>query len=171
MSVKVKLNSKISLPGAFNTDGDIISLSSIKSHFMTNDFYLKIHALNPNEHVWKYDNIGFVLSEETLKKGNCTIDFNEDEALFTIDAEFILTPRSKYISLVKDPITKWAFGGVFISKNISSFQHDISLDGSMKNGRLWDAKVVFGGRIEEFSYEKKGRPFQEKFFLLNTEVS
>jgi hypothetical protein len=138
---------------------------------MTQDFYLSISVLAPSENVWKYDQVSFDLSNENLKKGNCSLDFNEDTALFTIDAVFILKPKSKYISLVNNPDTKWAFGGIYISKGISSFEHDLSLTCNNVKSPLYNAEVVSGGSIEEFSYERQEKLFQSKYHLLNTEVS
>ena len=121
--MNLKLNFQISIPHNLDIYGDNISLIDIKSHFMTQDFYLSISVLAPSENVRKYDQVSFDLSNENLKKGNYSLDFNEDTAVFTIDAVFILKPKSKYTSLVKNPDTKWAFGGIFITKGISSFEH------------------------------------------------
>lgn len=159
--MNLKLNFQISIPHNLDIYGGNISLIDIKTHFMTQDFYLSISVLAPSENVWKYDQVSFDLSNENFKKGNCSLDFNEDTALFTIDAVFILKPKSKYTSLVNNPDTKWAFGGIYISKGISSFEHDLSLT----------AEVVSGGSIEEFFYKRLEKSFQSKYHLLNTEVS
>ncbi len=171
MNVKVKLNFQISIPNHIDINGANISLINIKPHFMTQEFYLSIDALSPTENVWKYDNVSFDLSNENLKKGHCSLDLNEDVALFTIDAEFNIKPRSKYTSLVKNSETKWAFGGIFISKSISSFEHDLILTCNNAKSPLYNAQVVSGGSVEEFSYEKRERTFQSKYHLLNTGVS
>jgi len=159
------------MPNNIDINGADISLINIKSHFMSQDFHLSISVLSPSEMVWKYDGVRFDLSNENLKKGNCSLDCNEDVTLLTIDAEFILKPRSKYMSLVKNPETKWAFGGLFISKKISSFEHDLRLKCNNTKSPLYTAQVVSGGSIEEFSYEKREKYFQSKYLLLNTEVS
>ena len=86
---------------------------------MTQAFHLSISALSETEEMRKYDQVSFELSNDNLKKGNCSLDFNEATAVFTIDAIFIIKPKSKYLSLVKNPDTKWAFGGVYISKSLS----------------------------------------------------
>jgi len=169
--MNLKLNFQISIPHNLDIYGDNISLIDIKSHFMTQDFYLSISVLAPSENVWKYDQVSFDLSNENLKKGNCSLDFNEDNALFTIDAVFILKPKSKYTSLVNNPDTKWAFGGIYISMGISSFEHDLSLTCNNVKSPLYNAEVVSGGSIEEFSYERLEKLFQSKYHLLNTEVS
>ena len=165
------LNFQISIPHNLDINGSNISFIDIKPHFMTQDFYLSISVLSPTENVWKYDQVSFDLSNENLKKGNCSLDFNEDAALFTIDAVFIIKPKSKYTSLVKNAETKWAFGEIFISKEISSFEHDLSLTCNNVKSPLYNAEVFSGGSIEEFSYEKREKHFQSKYHLLNTEVS
>ena len=138
---------------------------------MTQDFHLSISALSETEKMRKYDQVSFDLSNDNLKKGNCSLDFNEATAVFTIDAIFIIKPKSKYLSLVKNPDTKWAFGGVYISKGISSFEHDLSLTCNNVKSPLYNAEVVSGGSIEEFSYKRLEKSFQSKYHLLNTEVS
>ena len=165
------LDFQISIPHNLAINDSNISFIDIKPHFMTQDFYLSISALSPTENVWKYDQVSFDLSNENLKKGNCSLDFSEDAALFTIDAVFIIKPKSKYTSLVKNPETKWAFGEIFISKEISSFKHDLSLTCNNVKSPLYNAEVISGGSIEEFSYEKREKHFQSKYHLLNTEVS
>jgi hypothetical protein len=169
--MNLKLNFQLSIPHNLDIYGGNISLIDIKTHFMTQDFYLSISVLAPSENVWKYDQVSFDLSNENLKKGNCSLDFNEATALFTIDAVFILKPKSKYTSLVNNPDTKWAFGGIYISKGISSFEHDLSLTCNNVKSPLYNAEVVSGGSIEEFSYERLEKLFQSKYHLLNTEVS
>ena len=169
--MNLKLNFQLSIPHNLDIYGGNISLIDIKTHFMTQDFYLSISVLAPSENVWKYDQVSFDLSNQNLKKGNCSLDFNEDTALFTIDAVFILKPKSKYTSLVNNPDTKWAFGGIYISKGISSFEHDLSLTCNNVKSPLYNAEVVSGGSIEEFSYERLEKLFQSKYHLLNTEVS
>ena len=175
--MNIKLNFQISIPHNLDIYGGNISLIDIKRHFMTQDFYLSISVLAPSENVRKYDQVSFDLSNENLKKGNYSLDFNEAIAVFTIDAVFILKPKSKYTSLVKNPDTKWALEGISISKEISSFEHDLSLS---CNNALYNAEVVSGGSIEEFSYEKRwklsngeegGKSFHPRYHLLNTEVS
>ena len=169
--MNLKLNFQLSIPHNLDIYGGNISLIDIKTHFMTQDFYLSISVLAPSENVWKYDQVSFDLSNENLKKGNYSLDFNENTALFTIDAVFILKPKSKYTSLVKNLDTKWAFGGIYISKGISSFEHDLSLTCNNVKSPLYNAEVVSGGSIEEFSYERLEKLFQSKYHLLNTEVS
>jgi len=169
--MNLKLNFQLSIPHNLDIYGGNISLIDIKTHFMTQDFYLSISVLAPSENVRKYDQVSFDLSNQNLKKGNCSLDFNEDTALFTIDAVFILKPKSKYTSLVNNPDTKWAFGGIYISKGISSFEHDLSLTCNNVKSPLYNAEVVSGGSIEEFSYERLEKLFQSKYHLLNTEVS
>ena len=169
--MNLKLNFQLSIPHNLDIYGGNISLIDIKPHFMTQDFYLSISVLAPSENVRKYDQVSFDLSNENLKKGNYSLDFNEDTALFTIDAVFILKPKSKYTSLVKNLDTKWAFGGIYISKGISSFEHDLSLTCNNVKSPLYNAEVVSGGSIEEFSYERLEKLFQSKYHLLNTEVS
>ena len=169
--MNLKLNFQISTPINLDMAGQIISLVDIKPHFMTKDFKLSISALLEVDEIWKYDSIDFHLSNENLKKGNCSLDFNADTALFTIDAVFILKPKSKYTSLVNNPDTKWAFGGIYISKGISSFEHDLSLTCNNVKSPLYNAEVVSGGSIEEFSYNRLEKSFQSKYHLLNTEVS
>ena len=73
--------------------GHNISLIDIKPHFMTQDFHLKIYALSETEIVGRYDNVSLFLSNENLKKGNCSLDFNEATAVFTIDAVFMLKSK------------------------------------------------------------------------------
>jgi hypothetical protein len=36
---------------------------------------------------------------------------------------------------------------------------------------LYNAKVIYGGSIEEFSYERQEKLFQSKYHLLNAKVS
>ena len=150
----------------------IISLVDIKPHFMTKDFKLSISALLEVDDIWKYDDINFSLSNENLKSGNCSLDFNEDTALFTIDAIFTLNPKSKYKSLVNNPDTKWAFSGISISKKLSSSLHVLSFGSDL-------CEFITGGSIEEFSYEQRwklangeegGRTNHIRYQLLNTEV-
>ena len=169
--MNLKLKFQISIPHNLDIYGGNISLIDIKRHFMTQDFYLSISVLAPSENVRKYDQVSFDLSNENLKKGNYSLDFNEAIAVFTIDAVFILKPKSKYTSLVKNPDTKWAFGGIFITKGISSFEHDLSLTCNNVKSPLYNAEVVSGGSIEEFSYKRLEKTFQSKYHLLNTEVS
>ena len=169
--MNLKLNFQLSTPINLDMVGQIISLVDIKPHFMTKDFKLSISALLEVDEIWKYDSIDFSLSNENLKKGNCSLDFNADTALFTIDAVFTLKPKSKYTSLVNNPDTKWAFGGISISKGISSFEHDLSLNCNNVKSPLYNAEVVSGGSIEEFSYERLEKLFQSKYHLLTTEVS
>ena len=169
--MNLKLNFQISIPHNLDIYGGNISLIDIKPHFMTQDFHLSISVLAPSENVRKYDQVSFDLSNQNLKKGNCSLDFNEATAVFTIDAIFIIKPKSKYLSLVKNPDTKWAFGGIYISKKISSFEHDLSLDCNVVKSVLYNAKVIYGGSIEEFSYERQEKLFHSKYHLLNTEVS
>lgn len=173
--MNLKLNFQISIPHNLDINGHNISLIDIKPHFMTQDFKLSISALLEVDEIWKYDDINFSLSNENLKSGNCSLDFNEDTAVFTIDAVFTLNPKSKYTSLVNNPDTKWAFSGINISTkfspntvkfNVLSFGSDLS-------------EVVTGGSIEEFSYEQRwvsangeeGRRTNHiRYQLLNTEV-
>ena len=169
--MNLKLNFQISTLHNLDVYGDNISLIDIKSHFMTQDFHLSISALSETEKMRKYDQVSFDLSDDNLKKGNCSLDFNEATAVFTIDAIFIIKPKSKYLSLVKNPDTKWAFGGIYISKKISSFEHDLSLDCNVVKSVLYNAKVIYGGGIEEFSYERQEKLFQSKYHLLNAKVS
>ena len=170
--MNLKLNFQISIPHNLDIYGGNISLIDIKPHFMTQDFYLSISVLAPSENVWKYDQVSFDLSNENLKKGNCSLDFNEDTALFTIDAVFILKPKSKYTSLVNNPDTKWAFSGIRISTELSSSQNVLSFGSNL-------CEVVTGGSVEEFSYEQRwksangeegGRTNHIRYQLLNTEV-
>jgi hypothetical protein len=169
--MNLKLNFQISTLHNLDVYGDNISLIDIKSHFMTQDFHLSISALSETEKMRKYDQVSFDLSDDNLKKGNCSLDFNEATAVFTIDAIFIIKPKSKYLSLVKNPDTKWAFGGIYISKKISSFEHDLSLDCNVVKSVLYNAKVIYGGSIEEFSYERQEKLFQSKYHILNAKVS
>lgn len=169
--MNLKLNFQISTLHNLDVYGDNISLIDIKSHFMTQDFHLSISALSETEKMRKYDQVSFDLSDDNLKKGNCSLNFNEATAVFTIDAIFIIKPKSKYLSLVKNPDTKWAFGGIYISKKISSFEHDLSLDCNVVKSVLYNAKVIYGGSIEEFSYERQEKLFQSKYHLLNAKVS
>jgi hypothetical protein len=169
--MNLKLNFQISTPINLDMADQIISLVDIKPHFMTKDFKLLISALSETERMHKYDQVSFDLSNDNLKKGNCSLDFNEATAVFTIDAIFIIKPKSKYQSLVKNPDTKWAFGGIYISKNISSFEHDLSLDCNVVKSVLYNAKVIYGGSIEEFSYERQEKLFQSKYHILNAKVS
>ena len=76
--MNLKLNFQISIPHNLDIYGGNISLIDIKPHFMTQDFYLSISVLAPSENVWKYDQVSFDLSNQNLKKGNCSLDFNED---------------------------------------------------------------------------------------------
>ena len=169
--MNLKLNFQISIPHNLDIYGDNISLIDIKPHFMTQDFHLSISALSETEKMRKYDQVSFDLSNDNLKKGNCSLDFNEATAVFTIDAIFIIKPKSKYLSLVENPDTKWAFGGIYISKKISSFEHDLSLDCNVVKSVLYNAKVIYGGSIEEFSYERQEKLFHSKYHLLNAKVS
>ena len=171
--MNLKLNFQLSIPHNLDIYGGNISLIDIKPHFMTQDFYLSISVLAPSENVWKYDQVSFDLSNQNLKKGNCSLDFNEDTALFTIDAVFIIEPKSKYKSLVNNPDTKWAFSGINISTELSSSLHVLCFDSDL-------CEVVSGGSIEEFSYEKRwklpsgeegGRTYHIRYQLLNTEVT
>ena len=173
--MNLKLNFQLSTPINLDIADQIISLVDIKPHFMTKDFKLSISALLEVDDIWKYDDINFSLSNENLKSGNCSLDFNEDTAVFTIDAVFTLNPKSKYTSLVNNPDTKWAFSGISISTkfspntvkfNVLSFGSDL-------------CEVVTGGSIEEFSYEQRwvsangeegGRTNHIRYQLLNTEV-
>ena len=170
--MNLKLNFQLSTPINLDMVGQIISLVDIKPHFMTKDFKLSISALLEVDEIWKYDSIDFSLSNENLKKGNCSLDFNEDTALFTIDAIFTLKPKSKYTSLVNKPATKWRFSGIDISSELSSSLHALSFGSDL-------CEVVTGGSIEEFSYEQRwisangeegGRTNHIRYQLLNTEV-
>ena len=170
--MNLKLNFQLSIPHNLDIYGGNISLIDIKTHFMTQDFYLSISVLAPSENVRKYDQVSFDLSNENLKKGNCSLDFNEDTALFTIDAIFTLKPKSKYTSLVNKPATKWRFSGIDISSELSSSLHALSFGSDL-------CEVVTGGSIEEFSYEQRwisangeegGRTNHIRYQLLNTEV-
>jgi hypothetical protein len=171
--MNLKLNFQISTPHNLDINDGIISLVDIKPHFMTKDFNIEISALLEVEDMWKYDQINFRLSNENLKNGNCSLDFNADTAVFTIDAVFILKPKSKYTSLVNNPDTKWAFSGISISKQLSSSLHELSLNSDL-------CEVVSGGSIEEFSYEQRwklpngeegGKTNHIRYQLLNTEVT
>jgi len=170
--MNIKLNFQISIPHNLDIYGGNISLIDIKRHFMTQDFYLSISVLAPSENVRKYDQVSFDLSNENLKKGNYSLDFNEAIAVFTIDAVFILKPKLKYTSLVNNPDTKWAFSSISISSELTSSLHTLSLDSDL-------CEVVSGGSIEEFSYEQRwklpngeegGRTNHIRYQLLNTEV-
>jgi hypothetical protein len=170
--MNLKLNFQISTPINLDMAGQIISLVDIKPHFMTKDFKLSISALLEVDEIWKYDDINFHLSNENLKKGNCSLDFNADTAVFTIDAVFTLKPKSKYTSLVNNPDTKWAFSGISISTELSSSLHALHFDSDL-------CEVVTGGSIEDFSYEQRwisangeegGRTNHIRYQLLNTEV-
>jgi hypothetical protein len=119
------------------------------------------------------------LSNENLKKGNCSLDFNEATAVFTIDAVFMLKVKSKFTSLVKNPDTKWAFGGIYISKGISSFGHDISVSPDRFDDLTApnNFSIIFGVSIKQFSYERrlklsngeeKVKTFHPRYHLLNT---
>ena len=48
---------------------------------------------------------------------------------------------------------------------------DLSLTCNNVKSPLYNAEVVSGGSIEEFSYERLEKSFQSKYHLLNTEVS
>jgi hypothetical protein len=171
--MNLKLKFQLSTPINLDIADQIISLIDIKPQFMTKDFKLSISALLEVDEIWKYDSIDFSLSNENLKKGNCSLDFNEDTALFTIDAVFIIEPKSKYKSLVNNPDTKWAFSGINISTELSSSLHVLCFDSDL-------CEVVSGGSIEEFSYEQRwklpngeegGRTNHIRYQLLNTEVN
>ena len=168
--MNLKLNFQISIPVLLDKYGGNTSWIDIKPHFMTQDFYLSINVLDPTENIWKYNAVSFDLSNENMKNGSYSLDLDEDITLFTVYAEFNLKPRSKYSTLVNNVESKWAFGGIFISKEILSIDHDLSFSGSMENGDLWNAELVYGGRLEEFRYMKRDRPFHEKYFLLNTHI-
>ena len=58
--MNLKLNFQISIPHNLNIIGHNISLIDIKPHFMTQDFYLSISAMAPNENIWKYDQVSFI---------------------------------------------------------------------------------------------------------------
>ena len=179
--MNLKLNFQISIPHNLDIIGHNISLIDIKPHFMTQDFHLKIDALSETEIVGRYGNVSFFLSNENLKKGNCSLDFNEATAVFTIDAVFMLKSKSKYTSLVKNSDTKWAFGGIYIAKGISSFGHDISVSPERFDDLTApnNFSIIFGGSIKQFSYEirlklsngeEKVKTFHPRYHLLNTEV-
>jgi len=70
----MNLKFQLSIPHNLDIYGDNISLIDIKPHFMTQDFYLSISALAPNENIWKYDQVSSFLSNENLKKGNHLLD-------------------------------------------------------------------------------------------------
>ena len=170
--MNLKLNFQISIPHNLDIYGGNISLIDIKPHFMTQDFYLSISVLAPSENVRKYDQVSFDLSNENLKKGNCSLDFNADTALFTIDAIFTLKPKSKYTSLVNNPATKWSFSRINISSELSPSKRTIFIGSDL-------CEVVTGGSIEDFSYEQRwisangeegGRTNHIRYQLLNTEV-
>ena len=170
--MNLKLNFQISTPHNLDIADQIISLIDIKPHFMTKDFKLSISALLEVDEIWKYDSIDFSLSNENLKKGNCSLDFNADTALFTIDAIFTLNPKSKYTSLVNNPATKWSFSGINISSELSSSKRAIFIGDDL-------CEVVTGGSIEDFSYEQRwisangeegGRTNHIRYQILNTEV-
>ena len=170
--MNLKLNFQLSTPINLDINDQIISLVDIKPHFMTKDFELSISALLEVDDIWKYDGINFRLSNENLMNGNCSLDFNGDTAVFTIDAVFILKPKLKYTSLVNNPDTKWAFSSISISSELTSSLHTLSLDSDL-------CEVVSGGSIEEFSYEQRwklpngeegGRTNHIRYQLLNTEV-
>ena len=76
--MNLKLNFQISIPHNLDIYGGNVSLIDIKPHFMTKDFKLSISALLEVDDIWKYDDINFSLSNENLKSGNCSLDFNED---------------------------------------------------------------------------------------------
>ena len=170
--MNLKLNFQLSTPINLDMVGQIISLVDIKPHFMTKDFKLSISALLEVDEIWKYDDINFHLSNENLKKGNCSLDFNTDTALFTIDAIFTLKPKSKYTSLVNNPATKWSFSRINISSELSPSKRTIFIGSDL-------CEVVTGGSIEDFSYEQRwisangeegGRTNHIRYQLLNTEV-
>ena len=170
--MNLKLNFQLSTPINLDMDDQIISLVDIQPHFMTKDFKLSISALLEVDEIWKYDDINFHLSNENLKKGNCSLDFNADNALFTIDAVFTLKPKSKYTSLVNNPATKWSFSGINISSELSPSKRTIFIGSDL-------CEVVTGGSIEDFSYEQRwisangeegGRTNHIRYQLLNTEV-
>ena len=171
--MNLKLKFQLSTPINLDINDQIISLVDIKPHFMTKDFTLSISALLEVDDIWKYDGINFKLSNKNLKNGNCYLDFNADTAVFTIDAVFIIEPKSKYKSLVNNPDTKWAFSGINISTELSSSLHVLCFDSDL-------CEVVSGGSIEEFSYEQRwklpngeegGRTNHIRYQLLNTEVN
>jgi hypothetical protein len=179
--MNLKLKFQLSTPINLDINDQIISLVDIKPHFMTKDFTLSISALLEVDDIWKYDGINFSLSNENLKSGNCSLDFNADTAVFTIDAVFTLNPKSKFTSLVKNPDTKWAFGGIYISNGISSFGHDISVSPERFDDLTApnNFSIIFGGSIKQFSYERrlklsngeeKVKTFHPRYHLLNTEV-
>ena len=149
-----------------------ISLIDMKRHFMSQDFNLSVSALQETERVWKYDRISFDLSNENLINGDCSIDFNDETALFTIDAVFTFKSKSKFRALVGDPNTKWVFGGIYISKNLSSFEHDISIGPELFDDMVSpnNFNFVYGGKIMEISYVKLEKTFCTKYYLLDTEI-
>lgn len=169
MSVKIKLKSKISSPIDFEINGESYSLKDFKSHFMTDDFCIHISALQPTDNPWKYNGIEFKLSNDLLIEGDYNLDFSQDRAIISIDAEFKLSPKSRFLSIVKNPNTKWAFSGFDISKEISPLNYQILLSGS--NEHLKASQVLSGGSILNVSYEKNNRVFETKHHVLDVKVS
>ncbi len=170
--MNVKFDFQLSIPHKLRVRDRNISLIDMKRHFMSQDFNLSVSALQETERVWKYDRISFDLSNENLNKGDCSVDFNEETALFTIDAVFTFKSKSKFRALVGDPNTKWVFGGIYISKNLSSFEHDISIGPELFDDLITpnNFNIVYGGDIMEFSYVKLEKTFSTKYYLLNTEI-
>lgn len=170
--MNLKFNFQLSLPHNLRVRERNISLIDMKSHFMSQDFNLSVSALQETERVWKYDRISFDLSNKNLNKGDCYVDFNEETALFTIDAVFTFKPKSKFRALIGDPNTKWVFGGIYISNNLSPFEHDISIGPELFDDLISpnNFNIERGGKIMEFSYVRLEKTFSTKYYLLDTEI-
>lgn len=170
--MNLKFNFSLSMPHNLRVRDRSISLIDMKRHFMSQDFNLSVSALQETERVWKYDRINFDLSNENLFKGDCTVDCNEETALFTVDAVFTFKSKMKFRALVGDPNTKWVFSGIYISKNLYSFEHDISIGPELFDDLIApnNFNIVYGGNIMEFSYVKRDKTFCTKYYLLDTEI-
>ena len=148
MSVKIKLNSKISIPNSFEVDEKEILLSNIKSDFPSEDFYPQIVLLEPNDSLQKYGRISFRLDPASIISGQVSLNFDGDKAIIDLNAEFNISPKPHYKEMVLDKSSKWCFGDVYINNKISPFDFDIVQEAD-------DGEIISGGSVEEFSYEHR----------------
>ena len=165
MSVKIKLNSKISIPNGFEIDEKEILLSNIKSDFPSDDFFPEIVLLEPNDSKQKYDRINFKLDPSSIVSGKVDLSFDGDKAIIELNGEFKISPKPEYKEQVMNASSKWSFGDIYLNNKISPFDFDIVHDG--ENG-----DVISGGSVEEFSYEhRRLGEVKVRLLLIDLEIS
>lgn len=163
--MKIKFNFKLNIPNKFKVGNpaEVVSLSNIKSDFLSDNFYMSVHLLIPNGLSDRYDIAAFHLSPDTFVSGNISIDFKNNIATIICDAIFKFSPRDRYKDICTKSTSKWAFGSVNISNSASPFEHNIMYSGNQfENG-----EIVYGGEVESYTRKTRtGRVINEKFFIL-----